>query len=68
MKNRNNLLKEHQVKIFLGDGFPMRSIKQGRNDLCLYGSGKKSKHCHGEKEKYFTTKPKETVKADIYSK
>ena len=66
MKNRNNPLKEHQVTIVLGDGFPLRSLKQGRNDLCYCGSGKKSKHCHGVKEKYFTTKPKETTKTNTH--
>lgn len=45
------------VKITPGDGAPMVSVKQGRNQPCSCGSGKKQKHCCGTKTEYYSTKP-----------
>ena len=57
MKNRNNLLKEHQVLFCAGNGTPFRTIKINRNDPCKCGSGKKSKNCCGTKTKIYHSKP-----------
>ena len=48
------------VKVFKGNGSPMRAKKPNRNAKCVCGSGKKQKHCCGDETKYYDTKP--TVK------
>ncbi|MGQ7868714.1 hypothetical protein [Sunxiuqinia sp. sy24] len=45
------------VKITPGDGAPMVSVKQSRNQPCGCGSSKKQKHCCGAKTEYYSTKP-----------
>lgn len=39
-----------------GNGRPIKAIKVGRNELCTCGSGKKAKHCHGNKTAYLNKK------------
>jgi uncharacterized protein YecA (UPF0149 family) len=43
-----------------GNGRPIKAIKVGRNELCPCGSGKKAKHCHGNKTAYLNQKIKES--------
>ena len=45
------------VKVFKGNGSPMRAKKPNRNAKCVCGSGKKQKHCCGDETQYFV-KPK----------
>jgi hypothetical protein len=48
--------KERKVKFLIGNGSPIIAKKQGRNEKCSCGSGKKVKNCHNE-EKYFNSQP-----------
>ena len=46
-------MEKRKVKINIGNGTPMISKKQNRNQLCECGSGMKQKICCGVKTKYF---------------
>jgi uncharacterized protein YchJ len=51
--------ERRMVKVYNNDDMtPLKVIKQRRNDPCYCGSGKKSKHCCGEKELFLRNKPK----------
>lgn len=43
-------------KMVKGNGQPIKAIKKGRNEICSCGSGKKVKHCHGNKTTYLNEK------------
>ena len=47
---------KHNITIIKGNGAPLRSEKQGRNELYKCGSGKKVKRCCGDSSKYFMKK------------
>jgi len=60
--------QNRKVKMFEGNGYPMRSVKPNRNEPCKYGSGKKQKYCCGVEAKYFHSRPpkeKETSQTEI---
>jgi len=49
---------KRKVLFFEGNGLPFISNKQGRNDKCRCGSGKKAKNCCGTETKYYHKKIK----------
>lgn len=50
------------VTFIEGNGSPLRSRKQGRNETCTCGSGKKAKKCCGNKTEWFHSKDRERPK------
>ena len=60
--------EKRMLKFLEGDGFPIVSVKKGRNAKCECGSGKKQKSCCGDKPKFYSTKalsPEKKEKEDI---
>lgn len=51
--------ERRKVKMLVGDGSPIATIKIDRNSKCRCGSGKKAKHCCGTETRFFSTKPKQ---------
>lgn len=49
---------ERKVKFLAGNGSPIIAQKQGRNEKCACGSGKKSKYCC-KIERYYNSKASE---------
>lgn len=47
MKDKNRM-----VQFVVGDGSPIVSLKYNRNAPCKCGSGKKQKHCCGDKTSF----------------
>ena len=56
------------VTSIAGNGFPMLSVKPGRNSKCECGSGKKQKYCCGSEAKYYFSKLTEKQEAEIEHK
>lgn len=56
--------ERRMVKMYSGNGSPLIAEKQGRNDLCACGSGKKAKKCHGCETRWRHSKVSERVKAE----
>lgn len=50
--------ERRKVKMLVGDGSPIATVKIDRNSKCRCGSGKKAKHCCGTETRFFSTKPK----------
>lgn len=50
--------QKRKVKFYEGNGSPIISSHQNRNDPCQCGSGKKAKKCCGTVTKYYHLKPK----------
>lgn len=48
-----------KAQIYPAAGKPLLAEKINRNAPCSCGSGKKAKHCHGAKTKYYQLKDKE---------
>jgi len=54
--------ERRKVKVFIGNGSPMKTKKVNRNQLCECGSGMKQKNCCGIVTKYFNSKEKANEK------
>jgi len=52
MANREKRL----VPFLEGNGYPLLAKKQGRNETCTCGSGKKAKKCCGNETRWFHSK------------
>lgn len=48
--------EKRKVAIHVGDGWPIVTTKHDRNAPCSCGSGKKQKHCCGNKTAFYSSK------------